>query len=319
MLKKKLGFFLIYISVIASLAIVLGFSSFSYAAYRNSLKAQRAIAPYDVIGVRFSSNYLNTDDRNYKTIYSTSALVPSKTSVTVCNYAQGKHTLYYNSTISYSISLTLLKSDYTEASSSDVGENETISFGDYTLGKTDPEDSNVCVLSQTINNCSLPGGKTSSDSYLLVFNKPDSSLHLKVEVTPNHDLPVLRATFSTIIRAEDTTRNWLGSFSDDTNKTTSSYDGFNYLINGSGSGTCKLYWNHEILDLSFQSITQFDFGIVTVDSENTDWSYVTFDVDSNNISRYDIQFYIVDITGTSWSSSQMIDSNEDLVVRLEFS
>ena len=307
MKNKKIATITI-LSILATLFVVLFVViGITYAAYRNSLKAQRAIAPYDESGSKFSSNYLLNSDTNFKTIYTTSVLSLPQAVITVCNYEQGRQTQYFYQDITYSITITALKSDFTLATASDFSEDETIKFGDITLSKTN--------LSATISNETLTGGMTSSNYYKLIFSKYNSDLKVSITANPDHNLPILKGVFSPALRSEGAINSWNGSFSDDTSKPTSSYDGFNYIVSGFGTGTCRLKWNNEILNLSIASILEFDFGDVTTNGSE---SYIEFEVDSSDISRYDLQFYKVDITGTTWNDSQMKDSSSNNVVELIF-
>lgn len=286
----------------------------SYAAYRNSLKAQRAIAPYSTAKFKFSSNYLINEEEllegeiNDVTIYTNKVTSPPQAVVTVCNYEQGKQTQFFNEDITYSISLVVVKSDLTNATSSDFETDETITFGEYTFDSTH--------LSTTISDVVLTGGETSSDSYKIIFSNYDSSLRLSITVTPNHQMPTLVGVFNPALRAEGAINSWSGEFSEDTSKPTTSYSGFNYIVNGFGSGSCTLTWDNTILSISIASLLEFDLETPQVDENK---SSITFDVDSAIVGRYDIQFYIVDITGTSWAGSQMVDGSNNKVVELTFS
>ena len=312
--KKKITTLIL---LILSTTIVVGFLVFvgvSYAAYRNSLKAQRAIAPYSTSKYKFSSNYLINEEEllegeiNDITVYTNNISNPPQTFITICNYEQGKQTQYFHEDITYSIVIKAVKSDLTDATASDFSEGETIKFGDFTIDSAN--------LTKTISNKVLSGGETSSDSYRIVFSKYDSSLRLEVTAIPNLSLPTLVGVFNPGVRAEGAINSWTGGFSEDTSKPTSAYNGFNYIVTGFGKGSVTLTWNNSILDISIASLLEFDLGSPVVDGSI---STITFNVDSGDIGRYDIQFYIKDITGTSWDSDQMIDNSNNKVVELTFS
>ncbi|MBQ3888781.1 MAG: hypothetical protein II738_03435, partial [Clostridia bacterium] len=112
----------------------------------------------------------------------------------------------------------------------------------------------------------------------------------------------LDAVFGVALNTGEPRNLWEGEFNEKTGTgvpAQPSYDGFNYLISGVGSGTCTLYWNNTKLQIS--QVFLSTYGLTPAVSGTT--SSVTFPVDSDTISRYDLQFYYAEGAApfASWS------------------
>ena len=306
----------IVLAVSLLLACLLIAAPVAYAMFTNSQHAQRTIAAYDAVGERFSSNYLAAvlnSGANVKTLYVTSAEHQPTAIMTVCNYDQGKQNRANAGDITYAMTARLVRkvdSNYVPADASYISGagltacTVTISDGDttVTLGNT--------TVSTSAFSGSLAGGSAHSDTFTIRFSTHFASmtppnLYLEVEVTPTpNTLPTLRGIFATGLRATGATNSWTGSFTDSTANAPSAYDGYNYAIEGVGSGTFILKWNNAKVTLSdesirmLQSIASLHYSYAVAGTVST----VTIDVDSDDASRFDLQFYRKNVTAETWET-----------------
>ena len=272
------------------------------AVFTNSLHAQRTIAAYDTTGARFSSNYLlggYTKD-NERTLFTTDANVPVSGLVTVCNYPQGRQTLYYQDNISYTIEARLVRwddaqEDYLPVDASYITNND---LSDYTIAFSDGANTTTLggsTLSHSFSN-SFNGLTGRSDSYSVIFsanfaqNQPNLYLEMIATPTAATPMPTLRGVFKAGVRAAGASNYWTGNFRDK-NKVPTAYDGYNYLITGTGEGTVTLTWDAEKIRISDVSLSALLAAGATREG-----NALTFAVDSDDESRYDLQFYPVAIT-----------------------
>ena len=307
---------ILFWSIAAASAVVVFAGLITVAVFTSSLHAQRTIAAYDTEGPRFSSNYLLRGEsrENVRTLYTTNTALPVAGAVTICNYQQGRQTLTYQNDVSYTLTARLVKYDESEEdkyvpvtsgyiTSQSLGAySVTVSDGTttVTLGNT--------VLDRTLSG-TLAGGTAVSDAYNISFstnfaqNKPN--LYLEMIATPNTvNLPVLRGVFKPDLRAAGATNYWTGSFRDDSSVSPADYDGYNYLVSGTGSGTVTVSWNSAKVAMSDVSIDML-LGIAGATRAG---SSITFPVDSDIESRYDLQFYKVSAITENWSqmASQVV-------------
>ena len=310
---------LISLIVIIVLAVLLTVIFTTNAIFTSVRNAQRTIAAYSTEGDRFSSNYLlkgNTRD-NVRTAYTTSTGLPVVAVVTVCNYQQGRQTLPYENAVAYTFTSRLVKYDestvekYVPVDASYIsaqsltGYSVTVSDGTatHTLGNT--------TLSDTFSG-TLTGGTADSKAYTVTFssdfaaNKPN--LYLEIVVTPNTPLlPTISGIFKPDLRAAGASDYWTGSFRDDTSTSPSGYDGYNYQITGTGSGTATIAWDGTKVTLSDVSLDL----LLSISGASRAGNCITFPVDSDVESRYDLQFYKKNVTSETWvqMASQVITFN----------
>ena len=311
--KLELHKYRIILIIFAIFTLLFSVGVVTYAAYTHSLSAQRTIAPYDTIdSVKFSSNYLsqvNYSRENVKTILTTAPEIGASTSITICNYPQGKQTQPSNNTVTYGIVARLVYydgADYVPATSQYLTDNNLLS---HTVTIRKKNGSSVTLNSSHLSDNSLGGTLTantaSSDTFILEFSTPfnqnNPNLFVELVATDNNSI-VLRGIFSADVRSQGVTNSWSGAFTDDTANNPCDYDGFNYAISGFGSGVFTLSWDTNYVDISAASLLELakidgysksgpTNGIVTV----------TFNVDSDVASRYEIQFYKINITNEGWT------------------
>ena len=288
----------------------------TYAMFTNSQNAQRTIAAYDSIGERFSSNYLKAvlqSKANVKTIYATSAEHAPAAVMTVCNYDQGKQNLPNAENITYTMTARLVRRDGSNYVAADAAYISAQSLTAYTVtvfdGVTSVTLGNTTVSTSAFSG-SLTGGEAHSVTYSIAFSVNFASadppnLYLEIEVAPtSNTLPTLRGIFATGLRASGATNSWEGFFTDATANDPADYDGYNYAIEGIGSGSFTLKWNNTKVTLSDESIRmlQSDAELDYDYSVDGSVSTVTSHVDADQASRYDLQFYKKNITDETWEN-----------------
>ena len=86
---------------------------------------------------------------------------------------------------------------------------------------------------------------------------------------------------------------WTGDYNENRTQTPDELDGYNYVIQGMGSGTAQLRWKSDYLEVSEQFlIDELGIEVDNLPTASNGWKSVTFTVDSNNSkNRYDLQFY----------------------------
>lgn len=288
----------------------------SFAEFTNSKHAQRTIAVYDTGGVRFSSNHLTNltgggVKTDVRTIYT--AGEEAIAYVTVCNYPQGAKTLLSNEDLTYTVRVRLVSdsgSGYDDA----VPDNSAVLPGDdhyfvdvYYNDQASPVATLTTSGSVTIpssGSYTLDHSAAQTDEFTVVFSSVKDSggneICLEMVAVPSvPGYPTLAAIFKPASRLAEAASSWEGEFRDNHASLPSAYDGFNYLITGSGSGTVTLTWDTTHLALSavsqktLQSITG-----ATVSSGSA-----VFPVNSDEENRYDLQFYKTDVsTAADWDS-----------------
>ncbi len=302
--------------IVAIFALLFSAGVIVYAAYTHSLNAQRTIAPYDSVDAdKFSSNYLLkvvNSRENFKTIFTTDVEVEASTSITICNYAQGKQTQPNNNIVTYTITARLVYydgvSDYVAATSEYLTNN---SYSSYSVSIRKKGGSTVTLnsshLSDSTHSGSLAANVASSDTYVLEFSthfaQNNPNLYVEIVATNNSAIS-LKGIFNADIRSQGVTNSSTGSLTDDQGNAPGAYDGYNYAISGFGSGVFTLSWNTNYVDISAASLLELmeidgfsktgpTDGIVTI----------RFNVDSDAESRYEIQFYKVNITNEGWTGA----------------
>ncbi|MBO4432110.1 MAG: hypothetical protein J5852_01125 [Clostridia bacterium] len=315
--KKRIKLGILAVAIILCVALVVIFTT--NAIFTSVRNAQRTIAAYNTEGDRFSSNYLlkgNLRD-NVRTVYTTDSGSDIYAVITVCNYQQGRQTLPYEDTINYTLTARLVKYDdatvakYVPVDAAYISAQSltsyTITISDgtttHTIGNT--------TLSDTFS-ATLTGGTANSKAYTVNFSSDFLSdpsnppnLYLELSAVPNIQyLPTISGVFKPELRAAGATDNWTGSFRDNQSSAPSAYDGYNYQITGTGSGTATISWDATKVTLSDVSLDL----LLSIDGSSKSGNSITFPVDSDVESRYDLQFYKKNITSETWvqMASQVI-------------
>ena len=308
------------------------FAVFVYGRYTNSQRAQRTIAPYDYGGARFSSNYLSNirNGENVRYLDVNNSSERATAIVTVCNYQQGKQTQTNVNDITYDVTVRLVRYDaesnppqYVPVDAAYISANSLTAYSvDVKKGNGNVITLGDTVVETSFENCFLAAGDASSDTFRVWFssnfNATENPPNLYVEMIAEPDdgsLPVLRCIFKTILRAEGASNSWVGSFTDSTSYAPDVYDGFNYVISGTGSGTFTLKWDDTKVKLSDVSLR----ALLSLTGVTRSGNSITFPVNSDDGDRYDLQFYKADISGMTWEDMNVALDTAETVLPVNIS
>ena len=309
------------IIIIAALILALVAGSVTFAEYTKSTRAKRVVATYFTGGVLFSSNYLvvnsNPTVNVYKRfVYTNSADVPAAGTITVCNYAQGNPGSTYETDIVYRLTASIVKVTEpggvltkTAATAAEIGSKTvTVSLNDgsaVTLSSSNVSNdfgtSTLSWLKASTDICSVTFSADFTDNsdglclYLCAAPEPPAGRNYA-------NIYTIDAVFSPTVSIQEARNTWKGEFNDDMSKTPDHYDGFNYVISGTGAGTCTLKWRSDKLSISQIFLLNTTGTSGTETSDGVTWNTFEFSVDSDIINRYDLQFYYQEgVSFASWA------------------
>ncbi|MBR5372830.1 MAG: hypothetical protein IK130_11525 [Oscillospiraceae bacterium] len=299
-----------------------------YASYNKTSTAKSVVARVGALGKHFSSNYLQRGSAMMEVpIYVNEADTEPGDYVRIFNFAQGNPGDPYQRQITYELKMRLVYydgTDYVNATEAIVGDryiSAEFNGAKYTFGKNGATYSNLSAPDLTEGwlslSGSLAGNTASTDSIKVTYSanqvteltdaSPDPApaklyLEITAEPTPANsflDLEKLQGRLDLRLNGAVVPVTWKGYFNDDGAKSASagttlpsSYEGFNYVMEGVGEGSFTLSWNSEYLELNQNFISSIG-GTYTPAAEGAAVKSDTlvFTVNSNNISRYDTQFY----------------------------
>ena len=307
------------IVIIAALILAIAGGAVTFAEYTKSTRAKRVVATYLTGGVLFSSNYLvvnsNPSANVYKRfIYTNSADTSAAGAITICNYAQGNPGRFYETNIIYRLTASIVKVSESNgvltkatATAAQVGtKTATVTLKDGTLFTLDSSNITHDFGTSTLS-CLTASTDICSISFSTDFTDNSDGLCLYLCATPEPpagrtyaNIHTIDAVFSPTVSIQEARNNWKGEFNDDMTKAPDQYDGFNYVISGTGAGTCTLKWHSGKLDISqlFLLNTTGTSGTETIGGAT--WNTYSFSVNSDTVNRYDLQFYYHE--GASFSS-----------------
>ena len=320
-----------------------------YSAFTNANRDKNVVASYGSLNSRFSSNYLEGDTAIEKPIYVTNNDGKYGDVIFISNYSQTNPAFHYDTVINYKLEMKLgylNGSNFVainEETSSDVfnlgeryiiarvsgnnGYTKTVRFGYNTGNSITYED--TIYKNEGDYLLSLPGTSSISDAIELKFSANqkeslfaetptyDKKLYLEITATPDPpseytELSALSAwiCLSKSTRVESIT--WTGGFNEDMSaggKTPDELDGYNYVIQGMGSGTAMLRWKPQYIEANEQFLLEeLGLTIGELPTESGGWKTVIFTVNSNTTNRYSFQFYRsgseTDASYSSWSDME---------------
>ena len=303
------------IAAIMVLILVAGFAV--YAEYIKSSRAKRVLATRGDEGTLFSSNYLvsnsNTTANIYKrVIYTNVENAPVSGDVTICNYPQGNPTNTHETDIPYVLTAKMVilsetNGSYgkTDATAAQVGAH-TVTV---TLNGGETTTLSASNLSHAFAAATLDHRISQTDICSVTFdadfiNAGALCLYLCAEPATGapSDVYAIDAVFSVSLSNAEARNLWEGYFNENNMTGTPAqpdFDGFNYVVTGTGAGTCVLTWDNTKLQISQIFLNEYSLTPTVSGSASS----VTFAVDSDVISRYDLQFYYADGADgfASWS------------------
>lgn len=259
----------------------------SGAAYINRNSVKRVVSTQSGSGTAFSSNYLmpvtkDTSAYILKNVSFSKSAETTELEIDVCNYVQNDPSKVNENDIEYTLTLTLLNTDGTENTSSDIG-SLSVKYKNVTYNFAN----GVCIIADQ----KLVGNTKSVNTYTLTVPKAlVNNINIQAVAEPSSSSYSATGGYKLgrIFTFSDynATATWTGSFAE---TATDNYDAFNYVLKGQGKGTVTLTWDPEQLEISKIFL---DNNNLQAESGTGNTKILTIEVDSNNKqSRYDIQFY----------------------------
>ncbi len=299
------------VSIIALTAIYV-----SYAAYNGTADVKRVVSTQATSTTVFSSNYLEKYSnagiavKNLRTTNEGDFIV----SVTVCNYDQMDFNSYAKGLIEYEFKAELVKYDqatdtYVPVSSVQMNGANAKTFYvqkimDENLAANDTQHSlNEGTFSYTYVSESLTGGSSYKDSFDICFDVAEVALDvpklfIRVTATPTEDSVQLNSGISTlasiisISQGRSVETGWHGSLQE---SGSGDYDGYNLIIEGSGSGTIDILWDDTKFTMNPAFVTLYGSSGKNIlhgeESIGGGWKKRTLEVNSMEDNRYTVQFY----------------------------
>lgn len=302
------------------------------AAYNGTAIVKRVVSTQSSSTSVFSSNYMevfstNIAVKNLRTINEGDFICP----VTVCNYDQLDPTSPAKGMIVYNFTAELVRYDsgtdtyvpVTTVQTKDNNVNKTFYvtkvIDDNQTIQTDTEHSinSTGSFSYTYLSETLEGDNPFRDTYNICFDatevvKDVPDLFIKVTATPtaessqqNNGISNLASIIS-ISQGRTVETGWHGSLQE---TSTTDYDGYNMIIEGSGAGTIEIQWDNTRFTMNPVFVSQYGgTGGILTDAEDisgqTGWKKRTLTVDSaTGDNRYVVQFYKND-PGTTYTGNE---------------
>ena len=323
---KKIIKYPITIWMVVSLLILLSMY-IVFSAYNGTAIVKRVVSTQASSSSSFSSNYMevystNIAVKNLRTTNEGNFICP----VTVCNYDQLDPTSPARALINYTFTAELVK--YNES----TGEYELVNAvqtKDNDVAKTfyvqKVMDNNQAITSDshhslnsagsfsyTYSSESLEGGNTLRDTFNICFDatevaKDVPDLFIRVSAIPTEEsiqengsgVSNLAGVIS-ISQGRTVETGWHGSLQE---LSTTDYDGYNLIIEGSGAGTIDILWDNTKFIMNPVFVEQYGGvgGNLSGESDvsgQTGWKKRTLTVNSaTGDNRYVVQFYKV-VSGT---------------------
>ena len=290
----------------------------TYAEYTKSSRAKRVVASYEASGALFSSNFMqysegdNNTIENKRTLFTGAENQSVITTVSVCNFAQGNPVKYYDKDINYVMTAKLVYVNGTTKRAATPAEIGDLSVSIVHNNSTVTLDSTV--VSHVYASQTLDHYAAHSDAYQITFspewNTDDGYVCLYLIAVPQNnysDISPIDVAFNTGVSHERMEATWEGYFNEAGARGAAlavlppAFDGFRYVIEGSGAGTFTLSWDNTAIEPSQIFVDEIVAagGSLSVGATT---STLSFAVDSDVINRYDLQFYRVDADSDDLSS-----------------
>lgn len=311
--------------IIAVVAVITASMYFTFAAYTGIFSVKRVVSTTASAGILFSSNsmqkYASVDTISSRHITTSQASGNYTYNLTVCDFAQADPLTRYMSEngITYDMTAQLyvkingyyypvndtanvsaaIKADaanrafsikYISDGGEDVSaENSVISLGNgqmYTYSSQ--------VIRPQVTGSAIPNG---TNKYAVVFDEYELGdnqtidYYVKVTATPTNGAaldPI--ACYLYLTKSVTADAAWSGRLQETGN--TSDYDAYNYILEGSGTGSVTVRWNSNYIDVSEIFIAQNNITVFTEEADgNGDiWKHFDLNVD-NTTNRFEIQLY----------------------------
>lgn len=304
-----------------------------YAAYNGTADIKRVVSTQASSTSVFSSNYLEVYSatdlsvKNLRTTTEGNFIV----SITVCNYDQLDPTSPAKALIEYSLTAELVEYNSATNSYVPVSTVQTNNGAAKTFYVQKTMDNNATIdidvqhslnaegsFTYTYQSESLTGGVSYKDTFDICFDAAEVAmdvpeLFIRVTATPttesqqtNSGISTLQSIIS-ISQGRSVETGWHGSLQE-TNRN-QDYDGYNLVIEGSGSGTIDIEWDNTKFAMNpvfvalYGSTGEDILGAEEDVTGQTGKKKRTLTVNSINSNRYVVQFYKRD-EDTSYTGSE---------------
>ncbi len=311
-----------WITVWLVVAIFSLVSIVSYAAYTRVNITKRVMSTGAGVGDRFSSDVMSAAGTVTRKGYNTRTDITPSVTGNVFNYPHPKASLYRNVKTDYKVTATI--GTYVNGSFSALaGDDLTNLSDDYSIKYKSTgtvqkfkEKSGVIEL-----RGSMAAGKIDPDEIYMYFSVNELGLNppgyfIQLIAEPDEtELPTLTG-YVTVRYQEVADSGWKGSLEE---LEEGHYDGYNYILEGNGSGKITFRYNPDKVNINqyFLHNSENTFYInnaeVMGSASVTESSFpttngmteITLVVDSEDKNRYVIQFYKKDTTTQSYTNSDV--------------
>ena len=298
------------------------FAISTYAIYTRVTIAKRVVSTQAGIGSLFSSDHMS--------VGGTSTVEPfvnntqdASVAVNVFNYVFPKEAVYRNVETEYELKATLgvfnLSNVFMPLSDpAAIEELRELNLHYSITYNRDNEVHNFADgITHTFTGCVIPGGAANADLFTLVFDKSElgdtpREYCIEIEATPvDTDLPKLTG-YVKVRFSKQAASGWHGEVEELNSLKIDDYDGYNYYLEGNGTGYLTFRWNPTYVTINEHFLNNKENELYKK-NENDDWVKlspplsesdlpqsggmvsVTIKVDSENkTNRYEVQFFKVD-------------------------
>ena len=309
-------------------------SLISYAAYSRINIVKRVITTDEGVGARFSSDCMDSSSAGMTTRKPFASQSDDPLAeVYVFNYPYPKASLYRNIATEYDVVATIGTYDGTTFTQLSSGALAALS-DEYYINRNGGSNIKFNANGTASFGCTMAAGKVAPDCFNIHFDNAELGDNppgccVEMVATPrDHSLPTLKGYI--FVRYVKTVESgWTGSLEELDNS--KEYDGYTYILEGSGKGRITFSWDPAFLSINQQFLQNTDntFYIngIEVAGSNTliedSASFPTVDgkksvtliVDSQEKNRYEVQFFKTDTSGSNNYQNSVIknylpDSND---------
>ena len=326
LLKKLKKNWIIVWLIVATLSLT---AIVSYAAFTRVNVVKLVISTGSGVGDRFSSDVMSSAVTVTRKGFDDDSVVPSVTGK-VFNYPYPKASLYRSTVTDYTLTATIgtyVNNTFTPLSGSDLtdlDEAYAIKYKSTGTSQTFKANSGTVTLA-----CSLAAGRVDPDEIYMYFstdelstdeNNPAPGYYIQLVAEPDDkELPTLTGYVNVRYQKVAST-GWNGYLETLDNNLV--YDGYNYTLEGTGTGRITFKYNPEYVTIN-KYFLQNSENIFYINNTNTAGSdsitedrfptdattgmkSVTMVVNSEIKNRYVIQFYKKDTSGNNDYSNSAI-------------
>lgn len=312
--------------IVAALSL---FAISTYAIYTRVTIAKRVVSTQAGLGILFSSDHMSAGGTRSVEPF-TESTDHARVPVNVFNYAFPKEAVFRTDDTEYELKATLGYFDSTGtfqqlSDPTAIAElsklNYSISHGNQTYYFSDADN-----IIHTFEGCVITGGSANSDLFTLVFDKIELGDNPKgyciaLEASPSDtDLPKLTG-YITVRFSKQAASGWHGEVEVLDTEKINDYDGYNYYLEGNGTGYLTFRWNRNYvtIDKYFLSNKENEF----YKKEDNRWVKIAAPVESalpdsdgvvsvtmlvdskTKTNRYEVQFYKVNSKAYSYTKENV--------------